>query len=185
MKHQTLWALFLSVILMSAIPVPAAASAKKPTGKISDLAAFSKIHSYCVDSSDLPGDEALDVKRFVSNENKPKYLLSKLPWTLVSDCENGSPDVTLRMEFQKFAPNHQNAPAEGEAYTIRAYLRLSQDSSSPTLYEVEAAPTNNSMGAMSDAPMNDPLAVQRYDAVYTAFWMLVEDVKRVSQMNAK
>jgi hypothetical protein len=185
MKQQTLWALFLSVIVMLANLLPAVASNKKPTGKISDLAAFSKIHSYCVDSSDLPGDEALDLKRFVSNENRPKGLLSKLPWILVSDCEHGSPDVSLRMEFQKFAPVRGNAPAEGEAYTIRAYLRLSQDSSSSALYEVEAVPTNNSMGAMSDAPMNDPLANQRYDAVYTAFWMLVEDVKRVSQTNSK
>jgi hypothetical protein len=41
------------------------------------------------------------------------------------------------------------------------------------------------MGAMSDAPVNDPLAVQRYDAVYKAFWMLIEDVQRVSQMIPK
>jgi hypothetical protein len=178
MRQQTYSALFLSVILL-----PAAASAKKPTGKISDLAAFSKIHSYCVDPSDLPGDEAYDLKRFVSNENKPRKLLSKLPWTLRSDCSQGSPDVIVRMEFQKFAPVHNSAPAEGELSTIRAMLRVSQDSS--TLYEVEAAPSNNSMGAMSDAPLNDPLAVQRYDAVYTAFWVLIEDVRRVSQMGPK
>ena len=180
MRPQTFSALFLSVILL-----PAAASAKKPTGKISDLAAFSKIHIYCVDSSDLPSDEAYDLKRFVSNENKPKKLLSKLPWTLVSDCSQGSPDVIVRMEFQKFAPVRANAPAEGELSTIRAFLRVSQGSSSQVLYEVEAAPSNNSMGGLSDAPLNDPLAVQRYDAAYRAFWMLIEDVQRVSPMIPK
>ena len=180
MKQQ-----IFSALLLSAILLPAAASAKKPMGKISDLAAFSKIHSYCVDSSDLPGDEAYDLKRFVSNENKPKKLLSKLPWKLVSDCSQDSPDVIVRMEFQKFTPVHANAPAEGELFTIRAYLRMSQGTSSGMLYEVEAAPSNNSMGAMSDAPMNDPLAVQRYDAIYAAFWMLIEDVQRVSQMIPK
>ncbi len=180
MRQQTLSALFLSVILM-----PAAAFAKKPTGKISDLAAFSKIHSYCVDSSDLPGDEAYDLKRFVSNESKPKKLLSGLRWTLVSDCSQGSPDVVVTMEFQKFTPVQGPATADPELYAIRAYLRVSQGSSSGVLYEVEAAPSNNSMGAMSDAPINDPLAVQRYDAVYSAFWMLIRDVQRVSQTIAK
>lgn len=175
MRQQTLSALFLAVILM-----PAAASAKKPTGKIPDLAAFSKIHSYCVDSSDLPGDEAYDLKRFVDNENKPKKLLSKLPWTLVSDCSQGSPDVIVRMEFQKLFPVRGNAPVQGEPYTIRAMLRVSQGSSLQALYEVEAAPSNNSMGATSNVE-EDPLAVQRYDAMYSAFWMLIEDVKRVSQ----
>ena len=180
MRRRTISTLLLSVMLL-----PAASSAKKPQGKISDLAAFSKIHSYCVDASDLPGDEAYDLKRFVSNENKPKKLLSKLPWTLVSDCSQGSPDVVVTLEFQKFAPVHGNAPAEGELFTIRANLRMSQGPSSGVLYEVEAAPSNNSMGAMSDAPVNDPLAVQRYDAVYKAFWMLIEDVQRVSQMIPK
>jgi hypothetical protein len=178
MRQQIYLALFLAVIL-----VAAPAAAKKPTGKISDLAAFSKIHSYCVDSSDLPGDEAYDVKRFVSNENKPKKLLSKLPWTLVSDCSQGSPDVIVRLEFQKFTPVRGNVSVQGESYTLRIVLRVSQDSSA--VYEVEAAPSNNSMGANSDAPMDDPLAVQRYDAVYTAFWMLIEDVRRVSQTNVK
>jgi len=180
MKQQALSALFLSVIL-----VPAAAFAKKPTGKISDLAAFSKIRSYCVDSSDLPGDEAYDLKRFVSNENKPKKLLAQLPWKLVPNCSDGSFDVVVRVEFERFAPIGNNAPAEGELSTIRAYLRIFPNASSEALYEVEVAPSNNSMGAMSDAPLNDPLAVQRYDAVYNAFWMLIRDVQRVSQMIAK
>jgi hypothetical protein len=165
--------------------LPAAVAAKKPTGKISDPAAFSKIQSYCIDTSDLSGDEALDLKNFVSAENKPKKLLSKLPWTLVSDCSQGPPDVVVRMELQKFAPIGNNAPAEGELFTFRAVLRLSQGSFSQVLYEVEAAPSNNSMGAMSDAPLNDPPAVQRYDAIYAAFWMLIEDVQRVSQSSPK
>ena len=52
---RTFLTLLLAVILLAV-----AAAAKKPAGKITDLAAFSRIHSYCVDSSNLPGDEALD-----------------------------------------------------------------------------------------------------------------------------
>ena len=55
MKIRTLLTLLLSGLLLAAV-----AAAKKPTGKISDLAAFSRIHSYCVDSEDMPGDEIGD-----------------------------------------------------------------------------------------------------------------------------
>ena len=174
MKQQIFLALFLSIMIL-----PAAASAKKPRGEISNLAAFSKVRSYCVDASDLPSDEAYDLKRFISNESGPKKLLPKLPWLLASDCSEGTPGVTVRIEFQKFSP--ANPSAQGEPPTIRTYLRVFQGSSSQVLYEVEAAPSNNSMGAMSNDE-EDPLAVQRYDAVYAAFWFLIEDVHRVSQM---
>jgi hypothetical protein len=96
MRIQTLLTLLLAVTLLAV-----AAAAKKPSGKISDLAAFSRIHSYCVDSSSLPGDEALDLNGFMSGESKPKKLLSKLPWTRTADCSDGSPDVTIRVEFSK------------------------------------------------------------------------------------
>jgi hypothetical protein len=178
MKQQIFLALFLSIIIL-----PAAASAKKPRGKISNLAAFSKVRSYCVDASDLPSDEAYDLKRFISNESGPKKLLPKLPWLLASDCSEGAPGVIVRIEFQQFSP--VNPSAQGEPPTIRAYLRVFQGSSSQALYEVESAPANDTMGAMSDAPLTDPLAVQRYDAVYAAFWFLIEDVHRVSQMIPK
>ena len=99
MKIRTLLTLLLSVLLLAAV-----AAAKKPAGKISDLAAFSQIHSYCVDSEDMPGDEALDLKNFVTAESKPKKLLSKLPWTLAPDCSPNSPDAVIKVEFSKYFP---------------------------------------------------------------------------------
>lgn len=172
-------------LCVSMMLLPVVAAAKKPRGKISDVAAFSQIHYYCIDSRDLADDEALDVRNFVSDEKKPKKLLSQLPWTLVADCSRDDVDAVVRMEFQKFAPLHDDAPAEGESFTIRAILRVSQGSSSTVLYEVQAAPSNNSLTGHSMEHVNDPLAVQRRDAIYSAFWMLTEDVQRVSQMSPK
>lgn len=77
------------------------------------------------------------------------------------------------------------APAEGELFTFRAYLRIWQDNASQALYEVEAAPSNNNLTSSSMQQVNDPPAVQRRDAIYSAFWMLVEDVQRVSQAGSK
>ena len=124
MRIQTLLTLLLAVTLLAV-----AAAAKKPSGKISDLAAFSRIHSYCVDSSSLPGDEALDLNGFMSGESKPKKLLSKLPWTLLPDCSQGSPDAVVKLEFSKYFPvtetragsnTPDNGPAQEEFYKVRA-----------------------------------------------------------------
>jgi hypothetical protein len=189
MKRRTLSTLLLSVILLAA-----GAAAKKPAGTISDLAAFSQIHSYCVDSSSLPGDEAIDVKGFVSAESKPKKLLTKLPWTLASDCSQGPPDVVVRVEFSKYfpvneaqvgSPTPSNGPAQEEFYKVRAVLRVSQATSSQVLYEIEAAPLSNSLTGAAVVPVDEPLPVQRRNATYGAFWKLIQDVQRVSQTSSK
>jgi hypothetical protein len=172
-------ALAISMLLLAV-----AVASKKPRGTISDPAEFSRIQSYCIDASELADDEALDVKDFVSTERGPKKLLSKLPWTYVSDCSLGNPDVVIRLKFERYAPMGNKAPAEGELFTFRAYLRIWQGSSSQPLYEVEAAPSNNSLTG-SGQPANDPPAVQRREAIYSAFWMLADDIQRVSQAGSK
>jgi hypothetical protein len=189
MRIRTFLTLLLSLILLAV-----AAAAKKPAGKISDLAAFSRIHSYCVDSSSLPGDEALDLNGFMSGESKPKKLLSKLPWTRTADCSDGSPDVTIRVEFSKYFPVNEtqvgaqtpgNGPAQEEFYKVRAVLRVSQAASSPALYEVEAAPLSNSLTGAAVVPVDEPLPVQRRNAIYGAFWKLIDDVHRVAPASSK
>ena len=114
----------------------------------------------------MPGDEALDLKNFVSAESKPKKLLSKLPWTLAPDCSQGSPDAVIKVEFSKYfpvtetkagSPTPDNGPAQEEFYKVRAVLRVSQSGSSPTLYEVEAAPLSNSLTGAAVAPVDEPL----------------------------
>jgi hypothetical protein len=189
MKIRTLLILLLSLIILAV-----AAVAKKPTGKISDLDAFSRIHSYCVDSEDMPGDEALDLKNFVSTESKPKKLLSKLPWTLAPECSPNSPDAVIKVEFSQYfpvresqvgSPTPDSGPAQEEFYKVRAVLRVSQPGSSPALYEVEAAPLSNSLTGHAVVPVDEPLPVQRHNAIYGAFWKLIDDVHRVAPAASK
>ena len=189
MRRRTFLTLLLSVVFL-----PAAAAVKKPPGKVSDLAAFSRIHSYCVDSTGLPSDEANDVKNFVRAESKPKKLLTKLPWTLVSDCSQGPPDAVVKVEFLTYTPTNEiqvgkplpgSDPMEEGFYTIRAVLRVSQGTSSEMVYEIEADPLGNSVAGKTVMPVDEPLPVQRRNATYGAFWMLTQDVQRVSQMSPK
>jgi hypothetical protein len=177
------------LVLLFVAFLAASAFAKKPAGKIPDLAAFSQIHSYCVDSSGLAGDEALDLTNFVNAESKPKKLLSKLPWTLVRDCSQGPPDAVVRVEFSQYypvsgvqtgSPTQGNGPAQEEFYKIRVTLRVSPAESSQVLYEIEAAPLSNSITGQTVEPVDESLPVQRRNSIYDAFWKLIQDVQRVS-----
>ncbi len=189
MRTRTLLTLHLSVLLLAAV-----AAAKKPSGTISDPVAFSQIHSYCVDSDNMAGDEALDVKDFMIAESKSKKLLAKLPWTLASDCTQNSPDAVVRLEFSTYYPVTEaqtgaaapgNGPAQEEFYKIRVTLRVFQGGSSQALYEVEADPLNNSLTGAEVVPADVPLPVQRRNAIYGAFWKLADDVRQVSQTKSK
>ena len=142
----------------------------------------------------MAGDEALDVKDFMIAESKSKKLLAKLPWTLASDCTQNSPDAVVRLEFSTYYPVTEaqtgaaapgNGPAQEEFYKIRATLRVTQAGSSQALYEVEAAPLSNSLTGAAVTPVDEPLPVQRRNAIYGAFWKLIDDVHQVSQTKSK
>ena len=189
MRTRTLLTLLLSMVLPATV-----AAAKKLSGTISDPVAFSQIHSYCVDTENMPGDEALDVKDFMIVESKPKKLLSKLPWTRSSECSQDSADAVVKVEFGTYYPvaNSQtgvatpgNGPAQEEFYKIRVTLRVFQGGSSEALYEVEADPLNNSLTGAEVLPVDVPLPVQRRNAIYGAFWKLADDVRQVSQTKSK
>ncbi|HMD99288.1 MAG TPA: hypothetical protein VKM93_18430 [Terriglobia bacterium] len=177
----------LVALIWLALPIAAAAE-KRPTGKIWDHATFVKIRSYCIDSSALPGYEANDVERLVQNESKPKRLLSKLPWTLISDCSES--DAIVKVSFRKLRKidiqlGEPNSPDETYPYAYRADLQVSDEASARQLYEVEAAPLLNSMTGQTMTPEEEPDQTQRYDAAYHAFWTLIQDLQRVSENNPK
>jgi hypothetical protein len=88
-------------------------------------------------------------------------------------------------EVQVGSPTPGNGPAQEEFYKIRVVLRVSPPESSEVLYEIEAAPLSNSLTGQTVEPVDESLPVQRRNAIYGAFWKLVDDVQRVSQTNSK
>jgi len=175
-------AFLCAFILASAVPL--AATAKKPQGTITDRAAFGNIRSYCVDMTDLPGWEALDVRNLIETETKPKRLLTKLPWTLKTDCAQSQPDAVVVVKFRRMniitvqagAQPDINDP-ERRIYDIKANLQVSDRDSSRLLYDVEAGPVNSASGR-STVPVQEPDTLLRRDAAYHAFWALIDDVRR-------
>jgi len=178
-------ALFLLVLL----PL-AASGGKKPMGRIPDVAAFNGVRTYCIDTSQLSGSEAYDVKAFVHVESKPKGLLTKLPWRLEPDCDKESPDAIAKMSFRLLnkmgavlgTTSPDRMPAM-DSYALRAYLQVSDGESSKVLYELEAAPLDNPEIETdpNKIPNEEPLPILRRNATYRAFWTMIEDLKRISR----
>lgn len=176
-------------LLMAAMALPLCAREKKPTGDIPNLNTFGKVRSYCVDTSDLPGWEALDVRNLIETESKPKGLLSKLPWRLVADCMS-QPDAVVRFKFPRVdvvrlqigaRPPASEDPQQPSPvrYEVRARLQVSDSRSSRLLYEVEAGPVNYTSGH-TVAPVEEPDHILRRESAYHAFWTLIDDVKRTA-----
>lgn len=176
--------LLASIVLLAVSPL--AAKEKKPTGEIPDAAAFAKITSYCIDMSQLSGNDAYTVRGFVKTESKPKKLLTKLPWKLYRDCRDEEPDAVVKVEFpllrnsavEMGTPSDPLSPPFSELRT-KAVLEISDASSSQVLYKVEASPLDNPL-VDSGVERGDSLALQRHNAMYNAFSTLIDDVHRVS-----
>lgn len=170
-------------LLIFLVTLPLGAKEKKPVGEVSDPSALAKIQSYCVDRRDLPGYQAYEVKGFVETESKPKKLLTKLPWKLLPDCRESDPDAIIKIEFQLLNSINLDLgraqPLDRDEYNVKAVLEVAEAASARTLYKVQALPrtsgTEDSGGTSTDAP-----PVRRRDALYTAFWTLIEDVQRLS-----
>jgi len=180
--------LFVSILLAA---LPLGAKEKKPTGEIPNPAAFAKVTSYCIDGSQLSGNDAYTVRGFVETESKPKKLLTKLPWKLYRDCRDAEPDAIVKIEFPLLRNSSVEAgtpadplnPPDSE-YRTKAVLEISDASAARLLYKVEAWPLDNPL-VDSGMERGDSLPLQRHNAMYNAFSTLIDDVHRVSRSTRK
>jgi hypothetical protein len=175
--------------LMLAVVFSAAGKQKKPTGQIVDSVAFAHVRSYCVDASDLPENEAYDVKSFVAEESKPGRLLTKIPWKLYPDCREASPDAVIKLQFPwmnviGIQPGQPQHPQERgvDSDRIKAVLQVLDAESSKVLYKNQADPLDVGRLFENQGSGSDPPVLQRRNAMYGAFWTLAQDVQRVEQV---
>jgi hypothetical protein len=82
-----------------------------------DAAAFRKIQSYCVDTHNLPPDDAKVIDHFVSQESKPRGLLTKLPWHRRETCDAAGLDAIVRMEFPHDSPQPPSLETRSRVYS--------------------------------------------------------------------
>ncbi len=164
---------------------------KTPAGEIRNPQALAKIRSFCVDTGGLSDFDRRIVKDFLKAESKPKHLLTKLPWKLVPECQGGSPDATAKVEFIPLSVirvgRSQGAPSQTpeRPYAIKVALQVVNADSQEPLYSVEARAVITAIGRADSSAGGYPASentnpvLEKRDALYHAFWCLVEDLQQL------
>ncbi|MGA3325401.1 MAG: hypothetical protein ABSF45_13085 [Terriglobia bacterium] len=151
---------------------PLLAQNKKLDGYVLDAAAFGKIQSYCVDTHNLPPDQAEVIDHFVSQESKPKGLLTKLPWHRVATCQDAGLDGIVRMEFPHGFPSSPNT----QNHVMGVLLVFRPGSPSP-IYETPAVTIPGEPGRNDDDEFSGKVIgnLLEYDALRSVVRVLIHD----------
>jgi len=177
--------------LMFAVAFSAAGKQKKPAGQVLDPTAFGHTRSYCVDASDLPGNEAYEVNGFVKDQGRPGRLLTKIPWKLYPDCREASPDAVIKLQFPQMnvtsvllGETPRPDQVDQNPYRVKAVLQVFDADSSKLLYKNQADPLDPGT-VENQGSGGDPPVLQQRNAMYGAFWTLVQDVQRAEQARGR
>ena len=151
---------------------PLLAQNKKLEGYVLDAAAFRKIQSYCVDTHNLPPDDAKVIDHFVSQESKPRGLLTKLPWHRRETCDAAGLDAIVRMEFP-----HDSSPTSISRNEVEGVLIIFRPGSPSPIYETPGVtiPGRPRRGDGDEFTGELIAEVLEYDALNSVVRMLIHD----------
>jgi len=165
--------------------------AEKAPGQVLDPTAFGHTRCYCVDASDLPGNEAYEVNGFVKDQGRPGRLLTKIPWKLYPDCREASPDAVIKLQFPQMnvtsvllGETPRPDQVDQNPYRVKAVLQVFDADSSKLLYKNQADPLDPGT-VENQGSGGDPPVLQQRNAMYGAFWTLVQDVQRAEQARGR
>ena len=159
-------------MILLVTPAPLFGQDKKFEGFVLNSAAFQKIHSYCVDTHNLPDDQVKVIDRFVAQESKPKGLLAKLPWQRMATCQDAGIDAVVRLEFP-----HDPLFKESPRSHVQGVLLVFRPGSPSPIYETPAVeipgrPRQGEDDTFEEKLMADML---EYSAASGAVRMLLHD----------
>lgn len=87
------------LIILALSIAPLLAQSGKFQGYVMNAGAFRTVHSFCVDTHNLPPEQISVINRFVSQESRARGLLTRLPWHRRTTCEEAGVDAIVRLEF--------------------------------------------------------------------------------------
>ncbi|MGD0921151.1 MAG: hypothetical protein ABSA70_05215 [Terriglobia bacterium] len=162
--------------LLLCFALPLVAKEKKPIGDILERDLFLKARTFCVDTRKLSAAEALDVRKFLDAESKPKKMLSKIPWQLVPECTQA--DAIVKIEFtQQIGLTQatqgmgtlQGVPMTGVPVTkFQASLQIFDRVSTKLIYQAVSGGSNT----RRDQSLSGPFSI------------LAKDLKAISEGDA-
>jgi hypothetical protein len=129
----------------------------------------------------LPPDQVKVIDRFVSQESKPKGLLTKLPWHRRATCQDAGIDAIVRLEFP-----HDTPQTSIEQNAVKGVLLVFRPGSPSPIYETPAV-TVPGQPRRSD---NDPFEVKiiadmlEYEAAGSAVRILIHDWQKLTLRDA-
>ena len=136
------WECFLALCLL---PCPSFAGQVKPThGDVTDADSLLKVHTFCLDSSQLTPQQSSALQGFTAQASKPKGVFTKLHWQRADSCSSAEATVKLTMdEYQGLGSSGdgtslQNTSAALKAEThSRAKMFITDCASGKALYQVK------------------------------------------------
>ena len=174
-------------VCMLLIAFPITGREKKPNGEVLDRQALAEVRSYCIEEGGLSDSDRYIVDGFLKAESKPKHLLTKMPWKLVGGCGTGSPDAIVVVAFVPLkriavgVDNPTGPPLSGTDSRdpdapIKVDLTVT-DSSKELLYRTQAMTLIQDVtSASNQPPLSRGTPAERQDALYHAFWHLIQDL---------
>jgi len=147
--------LLLSLLLLSGVSF--AADGRKTRGEVKDPGGLLKVHTFCLDQSDLPRETVSDLKKFAEDAGKPRGLFSKLQWQPVDNCSSADVTVKLTLEaHEKLALAGDGTAMQDMSEAVRSEMisrvkmLVTDRESGRTLYQVDGGPvTNDRQGAFA------------------------------------
>ncbi len=164
------WELLLALYLLPCISF--AGQEKPPHGDVADAGSLLKVHTFCLDTSQLTPDQLRDLQRFAAQAGKPKGVFTKLHWQRLDSCSSAEATVILTMEeSERLGPAGDGTTLQNEAYALKtvrlqqAKMLITNRASGRTLYQAEG-------GEFTD---------DREGAFGSAFSKLLKDLKALSK----
>lgn len=100
--------LVVATVVSLGVATPLIGSGKKSSGQILDEQGFRSIQTVCTEVQDLGPRYATMVQNFLRDQEKPKGLVSQIPWKIVPDCSQA--DALMSFKF-----NETQEPAQATA----------------------------------------------------------------------
>jgi hypothetical protein len=164
------WQSFLALYLLSCLSF--AGQGKQTHGAVADADGLLKIHTFCLDTSQLTPNQLSNLREFAASADKPKGVFTKLHWQRLDNCASAEATVKVTMEeTEGTAPfgdssNLQDKTQAMKAVQIqRARILVTNRASGKDLYQAES-------GEFTD---------DREGAYGGAFSRLLKDLKALSK----
>jgi hypothetical protein len=151
------WQSLLALYLLSCLAF--AGQGKQTPGAVANADGLLKVHTFCLDTSQLTPKQLSNLREFAASADKPKGVFTKLHWQRLDACGSADAMVKVSMEeTQGTAPFGDSSNLQDKTQAMksvqiqRARIVVTNRASGMILYETESGEfTDDREGAYGGA----------------------------------